>query len=434
LRIETKGDITTIRYISCEQITKAKIAGFIVLLFTGIPLFTFADYFEYVKGFWLYVALFYISVIIILLIYGSYERKIEIHPERMYVKNYFTEPELEYPVKKGKMVLMVENCPYLQLIIPREKWRIFIGYEDDIFLFTEDIERYQQARKIVKLLSQKLDIPVVDYTYKDQTGMIMYLRPGDLDMPFTRRAVKFGDLLVVGEIPTKKAIYEEIISSRKKIYKWTAFTMRNLLMATFVAGALAFMTFADIISIRGGLLDVPFLFEKQNIYYLIGLGYLATLAYYSGIRKILTLETDRFTYENIFFGRTVNKQEIETANIEEVRVKPSPRGFVCLVIGKNDFMELRTYSGGLEDFANLLWLTGKIQDFLLQNREPGGKSENGGQRAENGGRKTDNGGQMTENEGRKTDNGGQMTENGGQRAENGGRRAENGGRRTDSNE
>lgn len=371
MHIETKGDIKTIRYISCEQITKAKLAGLFLLLFPGIPLLIYGSYFKYVRGFWLYITLFYVSAAVVLFLYGSYERKIEIHPERIYVKNYLLESELEYPIKKGKMVLMIENYSYLQLIIPREKWRILIGYEDDVFFFSEDIERYQQAREIVKLLSQKLDIPVIDYTYSDQAGIIMYLRPGDLDLPFNRRVVKFEDLLVVGEIPTRKAIYEEIVSNRKRIYKWTALTWRNLTMATLVAGALAFMTLADIISVKGGLIDAPFLFEKQNIYYLIGLGYLATLAYYSGIRKILTLETDKFKYENIFFGRIVNKSEIETAKIEEVRVKPSSRGFVCLVIAKDNFLELKTHSGGLEDFANLLWLTGKIQDFLLQNREQG---------------------------------------------------------------
>ncbi|MCD4785887.1 MAG: hypothetical protein K8T10_18875 [Candidatus Eremiobacteraeota bacterium] len=391
MHIETKGDITTIRYTSCEQIAKAKLAGFFLLLFPGIPLLSYGNYFEYVRGFWLYVTLFYVSAAVVLFLYGSYERKIEIHPERIYVKNYLLEAELEYPIKKGEMVLMIENSPYLQLIIPREKWRILIGYKDEVFFFSEDIENYQQTREIVRLLSQKLDIPVIDYTYKDQSGIIMYLRPGDLDLPFTGRAVKFKDLLVTGEIPTRKAIHEEIISTRKKIYKWTAFTWRNLSMATLVAGALAFMTFADIISIKGGLIDAPFLFEKQNIYYLIGLGYLATLAYYSGIRKNLTLETDKFKYENIFFGKTVNKSEIDAAKIKEVRVKPSPRGFVCLVIAKDNFLELKAHSGGLEDFANLLWLTGKIQDFLLQNREPEQKAEDGEQKMDNGEQKMDNG-------------------------------------------
>jgi len=378
LHVQTKARVTTIRYVAGEQIEKAKMLGLFLMSFPGLPILLIGTYFETFPGYWNYVLMFYFLTAVGLLFYGSYERKIEIHPERIYVKNYLFVKEKEFPVKKNKMVLMLENSPYVQVIIPREKSRILVGYEDRICFFSEDFERGSEMRKIVSLLSKKFHIPVIDYTYEIQNEIILHLMPGELEMPFATRAVKYPDILVVGELPGEQGILEERKSSGEWIYNWTALTLKNFISSTILAAALAIMVILGIVGVKDSLFDIPFLPDSRIIYYMILMGYLGSIAYYSGIRKTLILKLDYIQYIIRFFGFKAKNVKISTAGVREVRARPIPGGFASIIIGKEGTIRMKTHMGGLYDFANLLWLTGRIQDFLLKNREtfPADKNQN----------------------------------------------------------
>lgn len=368
MQIKQKGDITTIRYIAVEQIEKAKLIGFLLLIFPGIPLIWAGDYLSSIPGSWTYVLLFYFASLVVMLFYGSYERKVEIHPERIYVKNYITERELEFPVKKGKMVLMLENEPFVQLIIPREKWRILIAYEDETLFFSEDFNDCFSIRKIVKILSEKMNLPVVDYTYQDQNDIIMYYMPGEIGMTFTERATRYSDLILLGDMPAGNAIKEEVTSFSSRKYLWTPLTMNSFVMISLVAGFFAVMVLIRVIGVAESLIDLPIFYDNGVMLNFILLTYLGVLAYKSGIRKILELGTDKIRYSEIFFGMKLKETALSTSGIEEVRLKPVPGGFATLITGRENIIRLMTHQGGMHDFGSLLWLTGRIQDFLLKNR------------------------------------------------------------------
>ena len=371
MQIKQKGDVTTIRYIAVEQIEKAKFIGFLLLMFPGIPLFLAGDYLSSFPGFRTYVLLFYFASLVVLLFYGSYERKVEIHPERIYVKNYITEKELEFPVKKDKMVLMIENEPFVQVIIPREKWRILIAYENETLFFSEDFNDCFCIRSIVKKLSEKLNLPVVDYTYQDQNDIIMYYMPGEIGMPFTERATRYSDLIILGEEPSGNTINEEIISFNHRRYLWSPLTMSRFVMISLVAGFFAVMVLIRVIGVAESLIDLPMFYDNGVLLTFILLIYLGFLAYQSGIRKTLELSSDKVRYSEIFFGMKLKETVLTTSGIEEVRLKPVPGGFATLITGSENLIRLMTHQGGMQDFGSLLWLTGRIQDFLLKNRSQG---------------------------------------------------------------
>lgn len=368
MQIKQKGDVTTIRYIAVEQIEKAKLIGIMLLAFPGIPLFLAGDYLSSIPGFRTYVMLFYLASIVALLFYGSYERKVEIHPERIYVRNYMTEKELEFPVKKGKMVLMLENEPSVQVVIPREKWRILIAYENETFFFTEDFNESFCIRKIVKILSNKLNLPVVDYTYQDQNDIIMYYMPGEIDMPFPERATRYPDLILLGDMAVENAIKEKVTSFSSRKYLWSPLTMNRFIMISLIAGFFAVMVLIRVIGVAESLIDLPIFYDNGVMLTFIMLAYLGTLAYQSGIIKTLELDGDKIRYSEIFFGMKLKETVLSTSGIEEVRLKPVPGGFAILISGKENTIRLMTHYGGMQDFGSLLWLTGRIQDFLLKNR------------------------------------------------------------------
>ncbi len=368
MHIKQKGDVTTLRYIAVEQIEKAKFIGVVLLMFPGIPLFLSGDYLSSIPGIRTYVFLFYLVSIVALLFYGSYERKVEIHPERIYVKNYITDRELEFPVRKSKMVLMLENEPSVQVVIPREKWRILIAYENETLFFSEDFDDCFNSRKIVKILSEKLDLPVVDYTYQDQNDIIMYYMPGEMGMPFTDRATRYSDLILLGDEPPGNAVKEEIISFNNRKYLWSPLTMSRFVMISLVAGFFAVMVLIRVIGVAESIIDLPIFYDNGVMLTFIFLIYLGVLAYHSGIRKILVLGSDKVRYCEIFFGMKLKETTLTTSGIEEVRLKPVPGGFAALITGKENIIKLMTHQGGMQDFGILLWFTGRIQDFLLKNR------------------------------------------------------------------
>jgi hypothetical protein len=266
------------------------------------------------------------------------------------------------------MALLFENYPFVQVCIPRENWRLLMGYEDKTLFLTEDMESQAIMRQVVSTISGKFDIPVVDYTYADQTGIVMYLKPSEVNLPFADRAVRFPDILILGESPDDKTIFEEIISSRKKSYVWTTFTWHNIIHTSLMAGSFAALVALGFIGVDDCLIDVKFMGENRNIYNLILVIYLGSLAYSSSIKKTLTLDADKITYTLQFFGRPVIKEVFEIPQIREVRLKPSTNGFLCQIMDDKRILSLRTHAGGLNDFVNLLWLTEKVQDFILENR------------------------------------------------------------------
>lgn len=379
MHITTRGDVTTIRYVAREQKEKARFFGFLLIALPGIFLIILGKFILLPTPVYIYIILYYMAVVVGMLLFGTYERKIEIHPERIYVKNHILEPELEYPIDKRKMVLILENLPFVQVIIPREEWRISLGYEDCVYYFASDLNDYRQIRQIAALLAEKLNLPVVDYTYQDQLEVIMFYTPGTFEMPFEERAVKFREMLMVGELVEEQAIFEDIISTTKRIYKWTPFTKYNIIASILVGGSCFFLVFLGVVGAGDSLFSIPFLNDNQILYNIIILGFLGALAFFSSIRKELTLELEKFHYVRTFFNSKTKDEIIHTHEIQEVRLKPSPRGFVLMIIGKNEMMELRTHLGGIIDFANLLWLTRKIQDYLLEIRgvtlEPDRKKE-----------------------------------------------------------
>lgn len=368
MHIKHKGDVTTIRYIAVEQIEKAKIFGILLLIFPGVPLLMTGDYLSSIPGSRTYVLLFYFASLVALLFYGSYERKVEIHPERIYVKNYITERELEFPVKKHKMVLMVENEPFVQVIIPREKWRILVAYENETLFFSEDLNDCFCIGKTVKILSEKLNLPVVDYTYQDQNDIIMYYMPGEAGMPFAARASRYPDLILLGDEPSKNSIKEEIISFSARKYLWSPMTMNRFVTITLTAGFFGVMVLIKVIGVAESLIDLPVFYDNGVLLTIIFLAYLASLTYNSGIRKTLELSGDKVRYSEIFFGQKLKETVLSTPTIEEVRLKPVPGGFATFITGRENIIKLTTHHGGMQDFAGLLWLTGRIQDFLLKNR------------------------------------------------------------------
>ena len=368
MRIKQKGEVTTITYVAKEQIEKAKMIGLFLLAFPGLPILMVGSWFPEIPGYKTYVGLFYLLAVIGLLLLGSFERKIEIHPERIYVKDYILSKEKEFKIIKDKMVLMLENDPFVQFFIPMENWRLSIGTPDGIKVFTDDVNDYFYIRKITKIISEKLNLPVVDYTYQDQNDIVMFLMPGEVDMAFSQRVIKFPDLLVVGDLPGDKLIREEIKTPREFLYLWTPFSWNRFVMISLTAGVVALLVFMGIIGAKDSLIDIPLLQDNTVIYYIILLVYLAALTYHSAVKKTLFLNCKNIEYTERFFGFKLKDKIIKTDEVEEVRLKPSPAGFITLVIGEEKMLSMQSHFGGMTDFANMLWLTGKVQDFLLKNR------------------------------------------------------------------
>ncbi|MCE1248498.1 MAG: hypothetical protein LWY06_17815 [Firmicutes bacterium] len=373
--IKTKGDVTTIRFLSKDHMELAKFLIFLILLFFGTPLVLIGKILPVPPFYWNSILIFFGIVFAGIGFIAFFEKKIEIHPDRIFVKNSMFGGERVLPVVPGKMAILFENFPFIQVCIPRENWQIYIGYEDKTLFLTEDIDRQEIFRQIVSTISTRFCVPVIDYTYADQTDTVLFLKPEEVNMPFSLRAVKFPQLLMLGESPGERSIFEEIVSNRNKSYSWTTFTWYNIIRTSIIAGAFAVLVMIGVIGVNDSLVDIKFMGENRNIYNLIFVVYLGSLAYYSGIKKTLDLIGEKLVYTLFFLGKVVYRQEFEIAKIQEVRMKPTPGGFTCKVMDEKRILTLKTHTGGLNDFANLLWLTEKIQSYILENREATIKEE-----------------------------------------------------------
>ncbi len=372
MRIEEKDQVTTIHFPSCTYRETAKTVGLFLLLFPGLLMLWIGTSFDIAGAFWWYTFLFYALAGLGLWWVAGFEKKIEIHPERIYVKSSLFLPEYEYPVKE-KMVLFIENYPWIQLVFPREYWRVSVGYPEDneVFELIEEMNDFHSTKKIAGYLSCKLKLPVVDYTYQDQNEIIMYMAPEEVQLPFAWRVVKFPDLLEVGELPADKSVFEDIISTKKRIYKWSGFTTDSIINACIIAGvAVLTVAFGLVSAEPGALISLTFLVENQILYYLILLALLAHIFFLSGKRKKLELTPENLSYESKFFHFMMDNTEIPISRITEIRVKPCPGGFFLLIISPDKSLSLTTHHRGIANFGHLLWFCSRIQDFLLNNRTP----------------------------------------------------------------
>lgn len=346
------------------------IIALLLLLVPGLPSLWISFNWELPTVFWTYLLIFYLIAGSILALIAGFEKKIEIHPDKIYVKDSIFFQEFEYPVK-DKMVLMMENYPFIQVIFPREMWKLSVGYPDDVFMLVQEINDHDTIRKIARILSKKFEIPLVDYTYVDQSDVVLFIQPENVDLPFPQRAVRFPDLLVFGELPGDKTIQEELVSSGKRIYRWTALNFAGVLRTLLIAGiAIVLILFGVVSSRADAVISIPVIGDDRVLYYLVVLWVLGKIAYESGVQKILTVDLEKITYRHLVFNYTIHEKEIDTGDVLEVRVKPTPKGFSMLIIGKDDTIDVRTHLGGINDFIHLLWLTGRVQDFLLDTRMP----------------------------------------------------------------
>lgn len=370
MKITESDQVTTIKFYSRTYTENAKLAAGI---FVAFPAFVVSyGYFTGVfsREVFLGALTFFIIAAAVLLFIGFSQREIEIHPEMIHVKGMPLSPAYEFPVK-DKMTLILENVPEIQFtFVPREVWRVCIGYEDGIYEIVSEIGDHVTIRRVVELISKKLGLMIVDYTYQDQTGLVMFHKPGETGMPFSTRATKYPDLLVVGEVKPEKMVATEQISPREMKYLWTPFSLEVIASVGLALGIFVLMIWIDLIGVsRDALLSLPWLGEKKLLYYAVILLFLAYLSYLSGIRNTLYLRTDRIQFIVKNLGLEIHRREIDTANVTEVRLKPSPKGFVLMITGLKKAMEIYAFPAKKSDFHILLWLTEKVQEFLLSNRD-----------------------------------------------------------------
>jgi hypothetical protein len=371
LQIEEMGEVIRIRFKSQRNVENAKALGILLVIFPGLPFMWAGLNFSAPFSYWIYLFLVYATLAVLLFFYAQFRAMVEIHPERIYVKSDFISSTYEFPVKE-KMVLMYENFPWIQLVIPRETWRISIGYEDGVFPMMEELDDCLVLHRIVEIISGRFNTPLVDYTYQDQLDLVMFLKPEEISLPFSRRAAKFPDLIVIGELGDITGIKEEIISTEKKVYTWTPFGFESVGRILVIGLLLALIVWLNIISTKhDALMSLSFLREDAVLYYAILLWVLGSLAYYSGLRSRLTLSADNFTYEESIFRFLVEKKAISAEAVQEVRMKPSTRGFVLLLSAGEDCIIIKNQQGLTGDFMPLLWLTERVQDYLFENREIG---------------------------------------------------------------
>ena len=138
MRIKEQKDFTTIYFHSQQYKESSFLAAIGLLMFPGLLLMWIGLNFDTPDQYWTYVALFYAACSVFLFYTGSFEKKIEIHPERLYVKSSLFEPEYEYPVE-DKMVILFENYPQIKLFLPKEHWRVSIGYEKTVYELIEEV-------------------------------------------------------------------------------------------------------------------------------------------------------------------------------------------------------------------------------------------------------------------------------------------------------
>lgn len=370
MKVEKKGDITIIRFISREQIEKTKFRALVLLALPGLFMLLLGNFITLPAGSQNVIIPFFLLCLLLSALSVAYNKRIEIHPEYIYIKDHPLKKERRFPVKKNKTVLMLDSFPFVDTIIPREKWRLLMGYDDGIFCFLEDINDYNTIRRTASILSDIFHLPVVDYTYSSQHDIVMFLEPGELNLPFIRRAVRFPELIIVGEIPEGHTIYEEIITPTEWKYNWTAFTARNIITAAATGGLASLLVWRGIIGSESySIFYLPEVFEKPFLYNIIFIAVLGFFAYYSSLRKDLFLRINELKYQCVIMGRAISTISIPPHKILEIRVKPSPAGFALMIISTDKILTLRTHHGGIKDFVSLLWLSERIQDFLLTNRQ-----------------------------------------------------------------
>ncbi len=320
-----------------------------------------------------------LSLGFILVMLWKFQRRIEVHPEAIYIQHYPLTPMERFP-RTDDMVLMMENHPVVHLGIPREIWALSIGNRDGIRLLVEEINDHRTILDLADCLSRRLGLHVVDYTYIDQLQQVMFYSPGELLMPFTQRVLRYPDLLVIGELDPGEIIREEEHTSSRRSYMWypcsVEFLGRTLLTGILCAGLVWF----NVVSTRAdALVNIPFSGGDDALYSAIILYFSCLIVIKSGLQRCLELNEKEILLRRWFLMIEGKSCSLELASICHIRMKPSPRGLVLLIISREKTLQIYVGLSFKEDLKVLLWLTEKIQDFLLQNRpsaEMTGESEN----------------------------------------------------------
>lgn len=368
MQVSEKGDITTISYQSRTWRQNVR-AGALLLLLSSLLLLVWADLGSGLPAAaWIAAAAFYSSSAAVLWYFWGYRKSVEIHPENVFVMALPLFSPTRFPVGKS-IVVMLENFPHMQAGFPRESWRVSLGYPEGVFFFAEEESDHQAMRQLAHQLSRRLKAPLADYTYADQAGIVMFFQWDEHDMSFAERAIRFPGLIMLGEVSPGGSVSEEIISSREKIYRWTPFTMELVFRHLLLAVSASLVVLFNIISTHPeALISIPYLKDDWIIYDLIIFWLLAKMAYFSAMKSWMHLCPGEVSLKISLFSWTAAQKALKAGDVTEVRMKPTPRGFALLIITENDCIEIYGHQGWRGDFPILMWLTEKVQDFLLQNR------------------------------------------------------------------